>query len=60
MLTMQISRKLYEPYIREVPLFKDCSYGFIKQIVISQPFNNNISEHETNFIVCWFVKAKLN
>ncbi|XP_031117188.1 potassium channel SKOR-like isoform X1 [Ipomoea triloba] len=30
----KISRKLYEPYIREVPLFKDCSYGFIKQIAI--------------------------
>ncbi|CAL9031743.1 unnamed protein product [Prunus brigantina] len=28
----KISQKLYEPYIKEVPLFKGCSLGFIKQI----------------------------
>ncbi|KAL2457294.1 Potassium channel SKOR [Forsythia ovata] len=30
----KIARKLYEPDIREVPLFKGCSYAFIKQIAI--------------------------
>lgn len=30
---VQISNKLYEPYIREVPLFRGCSDGFIKKIV---------------------------
>ncbi|XP_037493938.1 potassium channel SKOR isoform X2 [Jatropha curcas] len=30
----KISQKLYEPYIKEVPLFKGCSLGFIKQIGI--------------------------
>ncbi|MBA0756185.1 hypothetical protein Gogos_021758 [Gossypium gossypioides] len=29
----QISQKLYEPFIKEVFLFKGCSTGFIKQIV---------------------------
>ncbi|KAM1638248.1 hypothetical protein EV1_015777 [Malus domestica] len=28
----KISQKLYEPYIKEVSLFKGCSLGFIKQI----------------------------
>lgn len=28
----KISQKLYEPYIREVPIFKGCSSGFFKQI----------------------------
>lgn len=31
--SLQISQKLYEPYLREVLLFKGCSLGFIKQIV---------------------------
>ncbi|KAL8234227.1 hypothetical protein R6Q59_020327 [Mikania micrantha] len=30
----KISQKLYEPYIKEVPLFKGCSLPFIKQIAI--------------------------
>lgn len=30
----KISQKLYEPYIKEVPLFKGCSPAFIKQIAI--------------------------
>ncbi|KAL3574946.1 hypothetical protein D5086_023047 [Populus alba] len=30
----KISQKLYEPYIKEVSLFKGCSLGFIKQIAI--------------------------
>ncbi|KAL2539651.1 Potassium channel SKOR [Abeliophyllum distichum] len=30
----KIARKLYEPDIREVPLFKGCSYAFIKKIAI--------------------------
>ncbi|XP_024990316.1 potassium channel SKOR-like isoform X4 [Cynara cardunculus var. scolymus] len=30
----KISQKLYEPYIKEVPLFKGCSLAFIKQIAI--------------------------
>ncbi|XP_065850537.1 potassium channel SKOR-like isoform X1 [Euphorbia lathyris] len=30
----KISQKLYEPYISQVPLFKGCSSGFIKQIAI--------------------------
>ncbi|PHT53660.1 Potassium channel GORK [Capsicum baccatum] len=30
----KISRKLYEPYIRGVPLFRGCSQEFIKQIAI--------------------------
>lgn len=30
----QISQKLYEPFIKEVFLFKGCSTGFIKQIAI--------------------------
>ncbi|KAI3773975.1 hypothetical protein L1987_48515 [Smallanthus sonchifolius] len=30
----QISQKLYDPYIKEVPLFKGCSLPFIKQIAI--------------------------
>ncbi|XP_057995528.1 potassium channel SKOR isoform X2 [Hevea brasiliensis] len=30
----KISQKLYEPYIKEVPLLKGCSLGFIKQIAI--------------------------
>ncbi|PPR85389.1 hypothetical protein GOBAR_AA35297 [Gossypium barbadense] len=30
----QISQKLYEPFIKEVSLFKGCSTGFIKQIAI--------------------------
>ncbi|KAB2090068.1 hypothetical protein ES319_A03G101900v1 [Gossypium barbadense] len=29
----KISQKLYEPFIKEVSLFKGCSTGFIKQIV---------------------------
>ncbi|TXG50931.1 hypothetical protein EZV62_023455 [Acer yangbiense] len=29
---IRISQKLYEPYIKEVLLFKGCSLGFIKQI----------------------------
>ncbi|KAJ4835812.1 hypothetical protein Tsubulata_031355 [Turnera subulata] len=33
-LRTKISQKLYEPYIKEVPLFKGCSMGFIKQISI--------------------------
>lgn len=33
-LRAKISNKLYEPYIREVPLFKDCSDGFIKKVAI--------------------------
>lgn len=33
-LRAKISSKLYEPYIREVPLFKDCSDGFIKKVAI--------------------------
>lgn len=31
--SLQISQKLYEPYIKQVPVFKGCSTGFIKQIV---------------------------
>lgn len=30
----KISRKLYVPDVKKVPLFKGCSYGFIKQIAI--------------------------
>ncbi|KAF2317566.1 hypothetical protein GH714_024741 [Hevea brasiliensis] len=30
----KISQKLYEPYIKEVPLFNGCSLGFITQIAI--------------------------
>ncbi|XP_075112151.1 potassium channel SKOR-like isoform X2 [Nicotiana tabacum] len=30
----KISQKLYEPYIRGVPLFRGCSHEFIKQIAI--------------------------
>ncbi|KAL5815414.1 hypothetical protein ACOSQ4_026055 [Xanthoceras sorbifolium] len=30
----KISQKLYEPYIKQVPLFKGCSLGFINQIAI--------------------------
>ncbi|XP_050219146.1 potassium channel SKOR-like isoform X2 [Mercurialis annua] len=30
----KISQKLYEPFIKEVPLFEGCSSGFIKQIAI--------------------------
>ncbi|KAL5556457.1 hypothetical protein UlMin_038693 [Ulmus minor] len=30
----KISQNLYESYIKEVPLFKGCSFGFIKQIAI--------------------------
>ncbi|KAK3224624.1 hypothetical protein Dsin_004486 [Dipteronia sinensis] len=30
----KISKKLYEPFIREVPLFKGCSLGFIQHIAI--------------------------
>lgn len=30
---LQISQKLYEPFIKEASLFKGCSSGFIKQIV---------------------------
>ncbi|XP_022726095.1 potassium channel SKOR-like isoform X5 [Durio zibethinus] len=30
----KISQKLYEPFIKEVSLFKGCSTGFIKQIAI--------------------------
>ncbi|GJX99785.1 potassium channel SKOR-like protein [Tanacetum coccineum] len=30
----KISQKLYEPYVKEVPLFKGCSLAFIKQIVL--------------------------
>uniref|UniRef100_A0A5B7CAK4 Potassium channel n=1 Tax=Davidia involucrata TaxID=16924 RepID=A0A5B7CAK4_DAVIN len=30
----KISQQLYEPKVREVPLFKGCSSGFIKQIAI--------------------------
>ncbi|XP_057767622.1 potassium channel SKOR-like isoform X2 [Salvia miltiorrhiza] len=33
-LRAKISNKLYEPNIRQVPLFKDCSDGFIKKIAI--------------------------
>ncbi|KAG8651588.1 hypothetical protein MANES_06G002600v8 [Manihot esculenta] len=33
-LRAKISQKLYEPYIKEVHLFKGCSLGFIKQIAI--------------------------
>lgn len=32
-ISMQISERLYVPYIREVPIFKGCSSGFVKQIV---------------------------
>ncbi|XP_057460218.1 potassium channel SKOR-like isoform X2 [Actinidia eriantha] len=28
----KVSQKLYEPFVREVPLFKGCSLGFIKKI----------------------------
>ena len=31
--SLQILQKLYEGYFREVPLFKGCSSGFVKQIV---------------------------
>ncbi|KAG8388135.1 hypothetical protein BUALT_Bualt02G0094400 [Buddleja alternifolia] len=31
-LRAKISNKLYEPYVREVPLFKGCSNGFIKKV----------------------------
>ncbi|KAK1586734.1 hypothetical protein Q3G72_005621 [Acer saccharum] len=31
----KISKKLYEPFIRKVPLFKGCSLGFIQQIAIT-------------------------
>ncbi|KAF9671269.1 hypothetical protein SADUNF_Sadunf12G0029800 [Salix dunnii] len=30
----KISQKIYEPYIKEVSLFRGCSLGFIKQIAI--------------------------
>ncbi|XP_073150825.1 potassium channel SKOR-like isoform X2 [Henckelia pumila] len=30
----KISEKIYEPHVRQVPLFKGCSYGFIKKIAI--------------------------
>ncbi|KZV46481.1 potassium channel SKOR-like [Dorcoceras hygrometricum] len=30
----KISEKIYEPQVRQVPLFKGCSYGFIKKIAI--------------------------
>ncbi|KAJ8771969.1 hypothetical protein K2173_027146 [Erythroxylum novogranatense] len=30
----KVSQKLYEPYITGVPLFKECSLGFIKQLAI--------------------------
>ncbi|KAA8541403.1 hypothetical protein F0562_025366 [Nyssa sinensis] len=30
----KISQELYEPYVRQIPLFKGCSSGFIKQIAI--------------------------
>ncbi|KAI8021034.1 Potassium channel KOR1 [Camellia lanceoleosa] len=30
----KISQKLYEPYVKEVPLFNGCSVGFIKQIAL--------------------------
>ncbi|XP_059644240.1 potassium channel SKOR-like isoform X2 [Cornus florida] len=31
----KIAQKLYEPYVREVPIFKGCSLGFINQIAIN-------------------------
>ncbi|KAL8056445.1 hypothetical protein ABFX02_04G120100 [Erythranthe guttata] len=34
-LRAKISNKLYEPYIREVPLFKGCSDQFIKKVAIN-------------------------
>ena len=37
---LQISQKLYGPYIKEVSLFKGCSSGFLKQIVSN--FSSNI------------------
>ncbi|KAL8130225.1 hypothetical protein V2J09_019380 [Rumex salicifolius] len=30
----KVSQKLYEPHIKEMALFKGCSHGFIKEIVI--------------------------
>ncbi|XP_051119024.1 potassium channel SKOR-like [Andrographis paniculata] len=33
-LRAKISTKLYEPYIREVPLFKNCSNEFVTKVVI--------------------------
>ncbi|KDP37417.1 hypothetical protein JCGZ_07944 [Jatropha curcas] len=41
----KISQKLYEPYIKEVPLFKGCSLGFIKQIEeVGKGENDEIEE----------------
>ncbi|KAL9170064.1 hypothetical protein ABFS82_04G119700 [Erythranthe guttata] len=34
-LRAKISNKLYEPYVREVPLFKGCSDEFIKKVAIN-------------------------